>query len=275
MQAIARELNLSETAFVLPPNEPDVTYTVRFFTPRCELPFAGHPTIGTALVLDAVGALDRAQRVERSSNGSKGIVFGEGIGPVAVRLIRRAGVTSAILTSPRVPVEVAKAPSAEVMARLLGLATESLADSALPAGSYSAGVPFLFIPLKDRAALSRIQFDAATWEAHVKDSNAPHVVALTLQDPLNGREIHMRMFAPAMGIAEDPATGAAAVALGSFLTDRQSLPPGTAHWVIRQGVDMGRPSLIDLEVDVTSGAAAAVRVGGSAVIIGRGSLDVH
>jgi trans-2,3-dihydro-3-hydroxyanthranilate isomerase len=273
MQAIARELNLNESAFVFPPKTPEVTYTVRFFTPRTELPFAGHPTIGTALVLDAVGALDHAQKVDRSSDGSKRIVLGEGIGPVPVCLTRYSGVAGAVLTSPRIPVKVAEAPQADIMAALLGLRSDSLSGEIFPAGGYSAGVPFLSIPLQDQAALARVRLDAATWATHVKDSSTPHIVALTL-DPRNDRQFDIRMFAPAMGIPEDPATGAAAVALGGFLADQQRLPTGTTRWLIRQGLDMGRPSLINLEVDVANDAVAAVRVGGNAVIVGRGSLDL-
>lgn len=276
MQAIARELNLSETVFVFAPDRPDVTCTLRIFTPGAELPFAGHPTVGTALVLDAVGALADAPNVRRAADGATEIVLGEGVGPVPVRITPAgaSGPARAVLTSPRLPAKVADAPPPELMARLLGLPAEALAGAALPASGWSAGVPFLFIPLKDRAALSRIQLDGATWAAHLKASAAPHIVALTMADPANGRELDMRMFAPAMGIAEDPATGAAAVALAGFLAARQRLPEGTARWSIRQGEDMGRPSLIELDADIAVGALAAVRVGGGAVIIGRGELEL-
>jgi trans-2,3-dihydro-3-hydroxyanthranilate isomerase len=277
MQTIARELNLSETTFVFPPDRPDVTCSVRIFTPGSELPFAGHPTIGTALVLEAVGALAEAPNVRRAADGATEIVLGEGVGPVPVRLTRGgsgSGAARAVLTSPRLPARVGTPPPAEVMARLLGLPVESLAGAALPAAGWSAGVPFLIIPLKDRAALSRIQLDTATWAAHLKGSATPQILAVTL-DPAGGRELHMRMFAPAMGIAEDPATGAAAAALPGFLAEHQRLPAGTTRWQLRQGDDMGRPSLLDLETDIAAGGAlAAVRVGGTAVLIGRGSLDV-
>ena len=276
MQAIARELNLSETTFVFPPDRPDVTCSVRIFTPGSELPFAGHPTIGTALVLEAVGALTDAPNVRRTADGAIEIVLGEGVGPVPVRLTRagNGGAARAVLTSPRLPAKVGTPPPPAVMARLLGLPVEALAGAALPAAGWSAGVPFLVIPLKDRAALSRVQLDTATWAAHLKGSEAPHVLALTLTDPAGGREVHMRMFAPAMGIAEDPATGAAAAALAGFLAERQRPPGGTTRWQLRQGDDMGRPSLIELEADIAAGALAAVRVGGTAVLMGRGSLDV-
>ena len=179
-----------------------------------------------------------------------------------------------MLTSPRLPTKVGTPPPPEVLARLLGLPVEALAGAGLPAAGWSAGVPFLCIPLKDRAALARIQVDTATWAAHLKGTETPHIVALALADPAGGRDLDMRMFAPAMGIAEDPATGAAAVALAGFLAERQRLPAGTTRWQLRQGEDMGRPSLMDLEADLAAGALTAVRVGGTAVLIGRGSLDV-
>ena len=276
MQTIARELNLSETVFVFAPDRPDVTCSLRIFTPGAELPFAGHPTVGTALVLDAVGALADAPNVRRAADGTTEILLGEGVGPVPVRITPagRDRPARAVLSSPRLPAKVAAAPPAEIMARLLGLPVEALAGDSLPASGWSAGVPFPFIPLRDRAALSRIQLDGATWAAHLKGTAAPHIVALTMADPDAGRELEMRMFAPAMGIGEDPATGAAAVALAGFLAARQRLPAGTTRWLIRQGEDMGRPSLIELEADMAAGALAAVRVGGSAVIIGRGELDL-
>jgi trans-2,3-dihydro-3-hydroxyanthranilate isomerase len=274
MQAIARELNLSETTFVFPPAEAGVTCTVRIFTPGTELPFAGHPTIGTALVLEAVGALADAPHVRRTGDGATEIVLGEGVGPVPVRLTRGDDGVRAVLTSPRLPARIGSVPPPEVMARLLGLPVEALAGAAMPAAGWSAGVPFLFIPLRDRESLARVRLDGATWDAHLRGSETPHVVALTMADPARGRELDMRMFAPAMGIVEDPATGAAAVAVAGLLAERQRPPAGTTRWLIRQGFDMGRPSLIELEADIAGGTLAAVRVGGTAVLMGRGSLDL-
>jgi trans-2,3-dihydro-3-hydroxyanthranilate isomerase len=276
MQAIARELNLSETTFVFPPDRPGVTCSVRIFTPGSELPFAGHPTIGTALVLEAAGALADAPNVRRAADGATEIVLGEAAGPVPVRLTRAGstGAARAVLTSPRLPAKIGSPPPPEAQARMLGLPVEALAGAGLPASGWSAGVPFLVIPLKDRAALSRIQVDTAAWAAHLKGTETPHIVALSLADPAGGRDLDIRMFAPAMGIAEDPATGAAAVALAGFLAERQRLPAGTTRWQVRQGDDMGRPSLMELEADLAAGALTAVRLGGTAVLIGRGSLDV-
>ena len=144
----------------------------------------------------------------------------------------------------------------------------------LPAMAYSAGVPFMFIPVRTQAALSRIQFDTAIWSAQLRTTAAPHVFAFTVADPQAGRTIHARMFAPAMGIVEDPATGAAAAALAGYLADHQSLADGTTRWQIEQGADMGRPSHILLELDWVQASVVAVRVGGRAVLLGRGTLDL-
>jgi trans-2,3-dihydro-3-hydroxyanthranilate isomerase len=274
MQAIARELNLSETVFVFAAGGTGSSCDLRIFTPHAELPFAGHPTIGTALILDAIGALQNMPNVQAAADGARDIVLGEGVGPVPVSILRGNATARAVLSSPRIPLKIAAPPERDTLARLLGLAVGDLAAATLPAAAYSAGVPFLFIALRDRAALSRIQFDMATWTAQLKAGETPHVFAFTLEHPLTGREVDARMFAPAMGIAEDPATGAAAVALGGYLADHQQIGDGQTRWQIRQGFDMGRPSIIDLEVERRNHEVIAVRVGGSAVIMGRGTLDL-
>jgi trans-2,3-dihydro-3-hydroxyanthranilate isomerase len=273
MQMIARELNLSETVFVFPPGSPDLSFSIRIFTPGAELPFAGHPTIGTALVLEAVGALKDARNVKQVDECTSDIVLGEGVGPVSVRLSRSGAVRRAVLTSPRIPARVGEGPGVAIEAELLGLGETDIAVET-KTHSYSAGVPFTIIPLKSRDALSRIQFNTATWATHLKGSAAPHILAIFL-DRANVGELHVRMFAPAMGIPEDPATGAAAVALAGFLNDYQKPSGATQRWIIHQGVDMGRPSLIELEIDLAKGVLSSVRVGGSAVIVGKGVIDLE
>lgn len=272
MQMIARELNLSETVFVFPPETTELTFSIRIFTPGSELPFAGHPTIGTAIVLDAVGALKNARTFKLVDEHTLDIVLGEGVGPVPVRLSRSGEVLRAVLTSPRFPVRVGSGPGVGIEAELLGLGETDIAVET-GTSSYSAGVPFTIIPLRSRDALSRIQFNNATWGVHFKGTPAPHILAVFL-DRANVGELHVRMFAPAMGIPEDPATGAAAVALAGFLIDHHKRSDAAQHWVIHQGVDMGRPSLIDLEIDLAKGSSPCVRVGGSAVIIGKGVLEL-
>ena len=271
MQAIARELNLSETVFVFPPGSADLSFSIRIFTPGAELPFAGHPTIGTALVLEAVGALKNARNVNQVDGSTSDIVLGEGVGPVSVRLSASGAVRRAVLTSPRIPARIGEGPGVAIEAELLGLQEADIAVDTKTC-AYSAGVPFTIIPLHSRDALSRIQFNTAIWATHFKGSAAPHILAVYLA---NVGELHARMFAPAMGIPEDPATGAAAVALAGFLNDHQKPSGASWRWSIHQGADMGRPSLIDLEIDLAEGVLSSVRVGGSAVIVGRGTIEVE
>jgi trans-2,3-dihydro-3-hydroxyanthranilate isomerase len=273
MQIIARELNLSETVFVFPPATPDLSFSIRIFTPGSELPFAGHPTIGTALVLEAVGALKDAGNVKQVDEHTLDIVLGEGVGPVPVRLSRSGAALRAVLTSPRIPTRISEGPGVAIEAELLGLRETDIAVET-KTRSYSAGVPFTIIPLHSRDALSRIQFNTATWATHLKGTLAPHILAVFLARA-NVGELHVRMFAPAMGISEDPATGAAAVALAGFLNDYQKPSGATQRWVIQQGIDMGRPSLIDLEIGLAKGVLSSVRVGGSAVIIGKGVIEIE
>jgi trans-2,3-dihydro-3-hydroxyanthranilate isomerase len=156
---------------------------------------------------------------------------------------------------------------------MLGLSSAELAG--FEPVAYSAGVPFHFLAVRSPDVLARVALDLQAWRAELADSAAPHVVALAMDDWAHGREIEMRMFAPLMGIAEDPATGAAAAALAGLLVDRQRTEDGTHRWTIRQGEAMGRPSTINLTVDVAAGRPQAVRVGGTAVIVGRGSLRME
>lgn len=268
MQLIARELNLSETTFVFPPPPGEDGYTVRIFTPLSELPFAGHPTVGTALVLDAVSGNPQDPKSDYT------LLLHEQVGPVPVRITRDDdGRAQATLTSPRLPEFIGRIGDARTLAALLGLSDADVVDSgAVRPACFSAGVPFAFIPLRDREALSRARLDGTRWQSLLADSIAPHVYAMTMQDWQEGLTIDARMFAPALGIPEDPATGVAAVALGGYLATVQRMA-ATRHFAITQGADMGRPSRLNLTVEVQNGQPSRVEVGGSAVIIGRGALD--
>ena len=264
MQSIARELNLSETAYVLSAEGEAADFRLRIFTPGMELPFAGHPTIGAAIALASTGRVAVGDATD--------IVLLEEAGPVPVRIARDGERFTATLTSPKTPVRVPSQISASSAATVVGLADHDLGP--IEPSAFSAGVPFLFVPVASTGALARVTLDLSAWRAHVADTAAPHVVALTMDDWANGREVRMRMFSPPMGIAEDPATGAAAAALAGLLVDRQAPADGVHRWVVHQGYEMGRPSRIDLEADVRGGRAAAVRVGGGALVVGRGTMRV-
>lgn len=266
MQRIAREFNLSETAFVLPPENPRHACRVRIFTPGAELPFAGHPTVGTALVLASTGALPLDGDVTR-------VCFEEGVGPVEVEIWARDGAPrSAWLQVAQLPEEGPPAPSPEQLAPLLSLAPADLEAAPRGAAAFSCGVPFLFIPVRDRDALARARLDRGAWQRHLSDYWAPEVFAFCTTGAEEGADISARMFAPRLGIEEDPATGAAVAALAGYL-GRDSAD-GALAWTVSQGVDMGRPSILQLEAQREQGALTRVRVGGEAVIMSEGTLTV-
>lgn len=268
MQLMAAELNLSETVFVFPPEDEKNTGRLRIFTPKTELPFAGHPTVGAAYVLARTG--DLALRGKRTR-----AVFEEGVGPVEVSVLAHDGrATSARLTAARPPEYGPEPPPGEEIASVLSLETEDLLGGAHVPAAVSCGVPFLFVPVRGRDALRRARVRTDLWTSVLSDYWAPHLYVVSLAD---GREeeaadVHARMFAPAMGIDEDPATGAAATALAGYLVPRVGAT-GTLHWRVRQGAEMGRPSLMEVEADTKDGETTAVRVGGSSVLVGDGSLE--
>lgn len=265
MQRIAREFNLSETVFVLPPDDPAHTRRVRIFNPSAELPFAGHPTVGTAFLLAALG------EVPLAGSGTR-IVFEEGVGPVPVRVEARDGrPVYAELTAARLPEHGPPPPPRAEVAAVLGLAERDVLDGEWAPAGVSCGVPFLFVAVRGEA-LARARVDPARWEARLAGWWAPHLYVISYDPELSGPEVRARMFAPAMGIPEDPATGAAASALAGYLAERTGAAEGTVRWTVRQGVEMGRPSLLRVEADVRGGAVEAVRVGGAAVRVSEGVM---
>lgn len=265
MQRIARELNLSETVFVswnAPPEGADCR--VRIFTPGTELPFAGHPTIGTAFLLAMLGRL-------REEDGAARVVLGETVGPVPVEVRMEDGrPVFAMLSAARLPETGPPPPPPAVVAQLLSIGEEDLGGS-LGTAYATSGVPFLFVSVRDRAALARARVDAGAWERHLAGAWGPHLYAVT-DDADGDATLRARMFAPAMGIPEDPATGGAVTALAALLAARDAAGDGTLRWVVEQGVEMGRPSRLHVEADVRGGALAAVRVGGSAVPVSEGEM---
>jgi trans-2,3-dihydro-3-hydroxyanthranilate isomerase len=268
MQQVARELNLSETVFVLPPEDPSHTRRLRIFTPGTELPFAGHPTVGTAHILAALGEIP-------VGDGDTRIVFEEGVGPVEVIVRAESGSpVFAQLAVARLPETRPLEHAAADLAALLSLEPSDLLNGEDRPEPWSCGVPFLYIPVRDRSALARARLRPDLWERMLASSWAPHVYVLCRDPELPGSDLRVRMFAPAMGIAEDPATGAAAAALGGWVTARAPQRDGTHRQVIEQGFEMGRPSILHLEVDRHDGVLTAVRVGGSTVLMGEGWMEV-
>ncbi|MDN2566129.1 PhzF family phenazine biosynthesis protein [Aquibium sp. A9E412] len=271
MQAIAREFNLSETVFLCRPGNPVHAAAVRIFTPAHELPFAGHPTVGSAVAL----AEDRAAQGDGGETAL--LVLEEGVGAVRCAVTLTAGGPGfAEFDLPRLPAAVPFEASNEAVAAALGLDHHAIGFENHAVSAWSAGVPYVCVPVADLEAAGRARIDARLW-----DAIAPREGAVTADPYVYCREtvnhdcaFHARMFAPDAGIAEDPATGSAAAAfVGAVL--RFDAPVDGAHrlW-IEQGIEMGRPSRIRVEIDVAGGKLAGGRIGGQAVRIAEGTLFV-
>jgi trans-2,3-dihydro-3-hydroxyanthranilate isomerase len=266
MQRAAAEFNLSETVFVLPP-ERGGTRRVRIFTPRRELPFAGHPTVGTALLLAALGAT-------KPRGGSARAVLEEVAGDVEVGIdFDGDRPVRATLTAPQAPVAGPPPPSSPPRAAARTLAPEDILEGHHAPAPLSCGVPFLFVALRDRATVGRARVEAAAWERAFGDYWASEPYLYSMDAELPGADIHARLFAPGFGIAEDPATGSAAVTLGALLAMRDPRPEATLRWTVEQGLEIGRPSLLHLETEKRGGRVTAARVGGAAVRVAEGRME--
>jgi trans-2,3-dihydro-3-hydroxyanthranilate isomerase len=261
MQAVAREFNFSETTFVLSPSDPSYTARVRIFTPGGELPFAGHPTVGTAFALASLG---------RIPSGIRDIVFEEGVGPVPVRVDRDAqgAVRRCTLTTAQGP-ELVETLEDELRAAAAMLGLPEGAVIAAPE-VWSCGVPFLVVPLADVASLTAARLDQVRWRALLDGRSTQKVYLVARSGDANWR---VRMFAPSLGVSEDPATGSAAAALAGWLA-RCIAGDGDRSWQILQGEEVGRPSVIELSYKQTGDVARRVRIGGSTVLVSRGTLTL-
>ncbi|MBE9190643.1 PhzF family phenazine biosynthesis protein [Gloeocapsopsis crepidinum LEGE 06123] len=267
MQNIAREFNLSETAFVFPPAQPDRTKHLRIFTPGTELPFAGHPTIGTAHVLAAIGEI----LLEEETT----VIFEEEVGPVNVVIYAQNGQpVSAYLTAAQLPQFGPNPPEPSIIAAILGLHEDDVLVGEWSSAAVSCGVPFLFVPVRDRNALCQASVNREHWNSHLKSFWAPHLYVFCFDPELQGSDLRARMFAPAMGIEEDPATGAAASALAGYLGDRYSSSHGVLRWIVEQGFEMNRPSMINVQAQKVDGHIVAVQVGGQSVMVSEGVIEI-
>ncbi len=268
MQQVARELNLSETVFVSPPENPDHSRRLRIFTPQIEVPFAGHPTVGTALVLASIG--------EVTVDGERTrIVLEERVGPIEVVIRSEYGrPVDAQFTTAVLPEFGPPPPPAEALAHMLSLEESDLLLETRPPVAVSCGLPFLFVPLRDLGAVRRARLRLQDWQELLAAYWAPHVHIFTHDAELAGCDLHARMFAPGAGVAEDPATGSAAAALAGLLAARSLEADGTLRWTVEQGLEIDRPSIIEIEADKAGGEVVAVRVGGSAVMMSEGLMQI-
>jgi trans-2,3-dihydro-3-hydroxyanthranilate isomerase len=266
MQKIAGEFNLSETVFVLPGSDSHRA-DIRIFTPGAELPFAGHPTVGTAVLLAALDGL--------APGGETAFVLGEKAGPVPCRVTRdAAGRYEAQFEAPRMPAELGPAPDPAQLAGVLGLELRDIGFDRHRPSRFGAPVSFCYVPVRTREAMARIRVDtrwfAETFAAIADDHPAIFAYSRETVDPEAG--FHARMFAPGLGIAEDPATGSAAAAFAGVLAAREGFADGSHAVVIEQGYEMGRPSRIRLGLTLAAGRVSAVTIGGGAVILTEGRM---
>jgi len=268
MQRIAKEMNLSETVFLGPAESPEGSARLRIFTPSVEVPFAGHPTVGSAIFLAASG--DHGPPV-----GERKLILEENVGsvPVEVRFENGAPVfarfTTALLPEHR------PSPHSRVeLAAMVGLGETDVCPGGLAPEMVSCGLPYHIIPIRSLDSLSRAKLDLAMWERILADSWAHHVYLVCMDTGDRDADVQVRMFAPGSGVPEDPATGSAAAALGGYLARVDGTDHGSLSWTVEQGLAMGRPSLIHVDVEVLEGQAKAVRIGGQAVFVSQGTMVV-
>jgi trans-2,3-dihydro-3-hydroxyanthranilate isomerase len=266
MQHVARELNLSETTFVFPTTAPGATHRVRIFTPGAEVPFAGHPTIGTALHLAARDHPD-ADAVN--------LVFEEEIGLVHVAVRGRGPDRTAELTVAQLP-QHRPAPDVAAMASALALTPAQVLGGAHAPATWSCGLPFTFVAVPNLTALAEARPLFPGWHAGLTPTPEPMVMIYTTATGDPEVDVRARMFAPEVGVVEDPATGSAVSALAGALFAAECEagvgPDGVRRWTVHQGVEMGRPSILALSATIVEGKLAEVRVRGHAVTIGEGTL---
>ena len=272
MQAIAKEFNLSETTFVLPPTDANADYRVRIFTPATELPMAGHPTIGTTYAL----AREQVQAMPDHTQQITSLRLEEGVGIIPVTLDWKTLHAPRITMQQPLPTFGPRFAQPETIAAILGLDTSDL-RSDLPLEVVSCGVPFLLVPVKDLQAIARISFQQGLWQQTLAHFASPHILAFTQQTQTSEASVHCRMFAPAMGIVEDPATGGANGPLGSYLVQYGLVPmqESVVSLLSEQGFEMGRPSMMYITVERAAGTIQTVRVGGHCVFMGEGSFAIH
>ncbi|MDZ4094612.1 MAG: PhzF family phenazine biosynthesis protein [Paracoccaceae bacterium] len=263
MQIIAREFNLSETIFVQAPQDPANTARVRIFFPAGEIPFAGHPTIGCAILL---AGLDQP-----AGDFEIRIVLEEEAGLVPVTVVRQGAVTQAEFTAPVIPHAAPGKVQDELLALALDLAAEDIGFGHHRPGVWQGGPAFLYAPLANLDALARARLIEPYWSDMIERAG---VDSAYLYTPGQGCDFRARMFSPAAGIPEDPATGSASAILAAQLRAARALPQGPHTFSLVQGVEMGRPSQIWLATDHSPDGIETVRIKGAAVPISEGRIRI-
>jgi trans-2,3-dihydro-3-hydroxyanthranilate isomerase len=261
MQRIAREFNFAETTFVLPPDDPRNSCKVRIFTPKAEVPFAGHPTVGTACALVLGG--------HQGGGASCDLVLEEGVGPVGVKVERKADLITGMLTLQGKIEQPAERPDPKALAAALSVAPNDVVN-----GFYaSVGLPFCFTHLSSKEAVDRAAIDKGAWTQHFANAFSPNIFFFA-GDAKSGGEIYARMFAPALGVEEDPATGSACATLAGVVASASSFTGEHCAFDVVQGVAMGRRSEIHAVAEKRDGRVVSVGVGGATAYVASGDISV-
>ncbi len=265
MQAIAKELNLSESTFVFPPHDRSNDFHLRIFTPAAELPMAGHPTIGSAYMLARLGTLGRI-------DGERSIIFEEGVGPITVTIRAQADSEPAeVWMKQPIPQFLDIHDDRRLIAEMLSLSAEDLRADA-PIQVLSSGLPFLYVAVNSLDAIRRIRLRQDKWAAHLAGKPGENIFATTTETVQENSTVHSRMFAPALGINEDPATGSASGPLGAYLLKYGLVQSG--DMVSEQGFEIGRPSFLRIALRPKGDSFSEVAVGGACAYVGYGTLCV-
>lgn len=263
MQQIAREFNFSESTFVLPASTSAAIRRVRIFTPTQEVPFAGHPNVGTAFTLATIG--------EFACESTIDIVFEEQAGLVPITLAPDGDTVRCTVTAPQ-PLAVGASVDASTISAALSLAPSDIAADTHPPRVASVGLPFVIAEVKHRDALARARIDWPGFEALRRSGVVPDVFFYCRSG--DEFDLRARMFAPFDGISEDPATGSACCALAGLLSMHDASANGSRQWRIGQGIEMGRPSVLIAEAEKRDGVVFRTGVGGQCVMVSDGQLTV-
>jgi trans-2,3-dihydro-3-hydroxyanthranilate isomerase len=271
MQAIAREMNLSETTFLLPPTAPPAQAKVRIFTPQIELPFAGHPVVGTGYVLATEGLIPCDQE-----NCTIQVELGVGVLPVDI--VYAGGMVTRTIMTQRPPAFLSQLPTDDVglLARGLGIKVEDILASGLPVQLVSTGLPQLMVPVHSLSSLRGIALELGLLHTLCERYETHSIYVFTRETITRSAHVHTRLFAPLAGVLEDPATGSASGALGAYLVHHRVFggDDEVVYLENEQGYEMGRPSRIDIEVSRQGAAVSRVRVGGAVVKVMDGTIYV-
>jgi len=269
MQAIAREFNLSETVFVLAPENPAHSAKVRIFTPAEELPFAGHPTVGTAVLLASL------KRTSPEGGEEAIILLEEGIGSVRVGVRMRPGEAAfAEFDVVKLPEEAGRPAPVDRLAAALSLAPNDIGFENHRPTRYSAGLPFTFVPVRDLEVIARTVVVGEHWGDAFGGDDQPAAYIYCRETMRRRAALHARMYAPGLVPTEDPATGSAAAAMAAVICRFDRPTDGIHSHIIEQGYEMGRPSTLRLELEMQGGKLKTVRIGGSAVTVMTGAITM-